>query len=126
MDERYLNITCNPDWQEVLRETGRKIEIGVATHTYQGETLNFGTPETYFTRLTDHRWQLIRLLQGAGAMPVRELARRAGRDVKRVHGDVVVLAELGLVERTSRGGVVCPFRSIHIDMEIRAPGDVAA
>ena len=33
---------------------------------------------------------------------MRELARRAGRDVKRVHEDVQVLTELGLVERTCR------------------------
>ena len=33
---------------------------------------------------------------------------------------LVRLASLGLVERTERGGVVCPFAAVHIDMEIRA------
>jgi len=30
----------------------------------------------------------------------RELARRAGREVKRIHEDVAVLSELGLVKRS--------------------------
>jgi predicted transcriptional regulator len=42
------------------------------------------------------------------------------RDVKRVHEDVVVLADLGLLERTDSGGVVCPYTSMHIDMHLEA------
>ena len=55
-------------------------------------------------------------------MSIRELARRAGRDVRRVHDDVLVLAELGLVERTAKGGVRCPFADIHLDMHLRKAG----
>jgi predicted transcriptional regulator len=51
---------------------------------------------------------------------VRELARVVGRDVKRVHEDVVILAELGLLERTESGGVLCPYSSMHIDMYLKA------
>lgn len=51
-------------------------------------------------------------------MAVRELARRAGRDVKRVHEDVQVLAELGLLERDGAGGVLCPYADVHIDMHV--------
>ena len=32
-----------------------------------------------------------------------------GRDVRRVQEDVTALADLGLLERTDRGGVVCPL-----------------
>jgi len=28
----------------------------------------------------------------------------------------VALAELGLLERSEHGGVICPFASMHIDM----------
>ena len=52
-------------------------------------------------------------------MAVRELARRMQRDVKRVHEDVVELLELGIIER-AQGGVLCPFDTVHIDMELRA------
>jgi hypothetical protein len=58
--------------------------------------------------------------RGKGELSVRELARRVDRDVKRVHEDVVVLADLGLLERTESGGVVCPFSSMHIDMVLKA------
>jgi predicted transcriptional regulator len=56
---------------------------------------------------------------GEGEIPLRELARRVGRDVKRVHGDIAVLTEMGLVERTDTGGVRCPYEDIHIDLHLR-------
>ncbi len=59
-------------------------------------------------------------MQGKGELSVRELARSVGRDVKRVHEDVVILAKLGLLERTENGGVVCPYSSMHIDMYLKA------
>ncbi len=40
--------------------------------------------------------------------------------MKRVHEDVQELLELGLVERGEDGGVVCPFATVHIDMELHA------
>jgi hypothetical protein len=30
-----------------------------------------------------------------------------------------VLVELGLIERTERGGLVCPFDDIHVDMHLK-------
>ncbi len=62
----------------------------------------------------------MRTLQGQGEIALRELARRVGRDVKRVHEDVRILGELGLVERGATGGVVCPFAEVHIDMRLHA------
>ncbi|MEJ2632446.1 MAG: transcriptional regulator [Acidihalobacter sp.] len=115
MEKRTLTITLDPDWRELLRATARAAE---AEH-YQGERLNFEAPEAFFGRLTERRWALVRTLQGAGTLSVRELARRVGRDVRRVHEDVGVLAELGLIERTDRGGVYCPFADIHVDMHLR-------
>ena len=117
MTERTLTITTNPDWQGALRALGRRVD---ATKTYQGEFLNFHTAGDFFGRLTENRWELVRALQGQGEMSVRELARRAERDVRRVHDDVMALAELGLIERTKSDGVVCPFADIRIDMHLRA------
>jgi predicted transcriptional regulator len=53
-------------------------------------------------------------------MSVRELARMVERDVKRVHDDIVILAKLGMLERTDGGGVACPYTSMHIDMYLKA------
>lgn len=116
MSDRTLTITLQPDWRAALREAGRR----AGKRGYQGEVLNFESAGAFFGQLTERRWALLHALQGQGELAVRELARRVGRDMKRVHEDVQVLAELGLVERTERGGVVCPFTAVHIDMEIRA------
>lgn len=118
METRYLTITMQPDWAGALRALGQAAKAD----TYQGEVLNFETPGQFFGRLTEKRWELVRAAQGKGELAVRELARAVGRDVKRVHDDVVILAELGLLERTETGGVVCPFSGIHIDMHLLAPG----
>ena len=118
---RMLTITMTPDWRTALRRAGK---AGQA-EGYQGETLNFESPGAFFGRLTERRWALVTALQGQGTMAVRELARRAGSDIKRVHEDVQVLTELGLVERDDTGGVVCPFADVHIDMHVH-PENAAA
>ena len=122
MEKRTLTITLNPDWRTALRAAGALAKAD----TYQGETLNFESAGTLFGRLTERRWTLVRALMGTGELPVRELARRLERDVKRVHEDVTALAQLGLVERTARGGVLCPYANIHVDLQLSAEPRQAA
>ena len=122
MSKRTLLITMDADWKAALRTAGQK----ATARSYQGEVLNFETAGAFFGKLTERRWALVHLLQGQGAMSVRELARRAARDVRRVHDDVAVLAGLGLVERTVSGGVLCPFDAMHIDMRLTAGQALAA
>lgn len=117
---RTLTITLNADWQAALRTAGARATEGVADGRYRGEYLNFETPAAFFGRLTQRRWSIVRVMQGAGAMSVRELARRVGRDVKRVHEDVRVLLELGLIEKTDNGEIVCPYGDIYVDMHLKA------
>jgi predicted transcriptional regulator len=114
-EQRTLIVTVQPDWRGALRAAGRAAE----ERQYQGERWNFETPEAFFGHLTARRWALVQLLVGAGEVSVRELARRAGRNVRRIHEDVTALADLGLLERTDRGGVVCPFADIQVDMHLR-------
>ena len=51
-------------------------------------------------------------LQGAGSVGVRELARRLGRDVKRVHDDASAWVEMGLVQTAVRydAGIIEAFK----------------
>ena len=116
MTERHLTITLQPDWKAAIRSLG----VAAKSGTYQGEVLNFETPAQFFGQLSEKRWAIVRAAQGKGEMSVRELARVVGRDVKRVHDDIVILAELGLLERTDSGGVTCPYSSMHIDMYMQA------
>jgi predicted transcriptional regulator len=119
---RHLTITLQADWRTALREAGQRAQAD----TYQGEVLNFESPGSFFSRLSEKRWALVRAMQGQGELAVRELARRVGRDVKRVHEDVQTLIEVGLVERVASGAVVCPFDEVHIDMRLQAPREMAA
>lgn len=116
MTDRYLTITLLPDWKGGLRAAAKVAQ----SRKYQGEVLNFETPAQFFGQLTEKRWDIVRAVQGKGELSIRGLARMVGRDVKRVHEDIVVLAELGLLERTDSGGVVCPYMSMHIDMVLNA------
>ncbi len=117
---RTLTITRTSNWKDALRGAGARAAKGVRSGRYQGETLNFESPAQLFSRLTEKRWQLIHVLQGVGTIGVREAARRVGRDVKRVHEDLQVLAQLGLIERDADGSVQCPYDDIHLDMHIES------
>lgn len=122
MEKRKLAITLQSDWKTALRTAGQVAQ----RESYQGETLNFEAPEAFFSRLTARRWAMVNALQRAAApMAVRELARRVGRDVKRVHEDAMVLVDLGLIERSESGALYCPFSDIHVDMHM-APEKLAA
>lgn len=116
MKDRYLTITLRPDWKGALRAMAKAAKAD----EYQGEVLNFESPAHFFGKLSEKRWEIVRTAQGKGELSVRELARAVGRDVKRVHEDVVILAELGMLERTKSGGVICPYSSMHIDMYLKA------
>ena len=122
---RTLTITTNADWKSALRVAGKRAAIGLESGEYQGETLNFETPGTFFSRLTERRWELLNVLLGSGTVGVRELARRLNRDVKRVHEDAAALVELGLIEKDERGALSCPFDNIHVDMMMVSARQVA-
>ena len=116
MTQRNLTITLQPDWKTAFRAVG----VAAKADAYQGEVLNFETPAQFFGQLSEKRWNIVRAALGQGETPVRELARIVDRDVKRVHDDIVILAKLGLLERTEGGGVSCPYTSMHIDMYLQA------
>ena len=53
-------------------------------------------------------------------MTIREAARRVGRDVKAVHGDVHALLDAGLLDKTEDGKIVFPYDAIHVDFVVKA------
>lgn len=114
--KRTLTITIDDDWQSDLRRAAKRAAEG----GYQGERLGFATPGLFFGKLTERRWELVRVLQRDGVAGVRELARRVERDVRRVHDDVGVLLELGLIEKDEQGKLLCPYADIHVDMHLKA------
>jgi predicted transcriptional regulator len=116
MAKRTLTITIAGDMRARLKA---HVRAAVASGEYQGEHLDFATPDLFFSKLTANRWALAHALQGAGETGVRELARRVNRDVKRVHEDAAALVELGLIEKTENGRLLCPYADIHVDLHLK-------
>jgi predicted transcriptional regulator len=80
----------------------------------QGAHISFASAELLWETLTRKRWELLQAMTGQGAMSIRETARRVGRDVKAVHGDVHALINAGLIDRTN-AGVIFPYDAVHVD-----------
>lgn len=86
----------------------------------QGTFISFESPALLFKVLTGKRWQLLNMMTGAGPMTIREAARRLGRDVKAVHGDVHALLNTGILQRTENGRIEFPFDAVHVDFTLKA------
>lgn len=86
----------------------------------QRSRISFATPELLWKVLTAKRWQVLRAMAGQGALTIREVARRVGRDVKAVHGDVHALIDAGVLERTGSNRVAFPFDAIRVEFTLRA------
>lgn len=82
--------------------------------------ISFATPELLWRVLTVKRWDLLKALCGAGPVSIREAARRVGRDVKAVHGDVTALLNAGVLERAEGGGVIFPFEAVKVEFMLQA------
>jgi predicted transcriptional regulator len=82
--------------------------------------ISFATPELLWSVLTEKRWELLKVLCGAGPVSIRETARRAGRDVKAVHGDVTALLNAGVLDRTEDGYIVFPFDTVKVEFLLKA------
>lgn len=82
--------------------------------------ISFESPALLFKVLTAKRWELLKALTGAGPVPIREAARRVGRDVKAVHGDVHALLNAGILSWTEDGRIVFPFDAVHVDFWVKA------
>lgn len=102
---------------ESLARAAKAAETGVPSDPVA--TFTFSSPAQLFSVLSPKRWALIEHLQKIGPSSIRALARSLDRDVKRVHEDVVVLADWGIIDRTE-GKVEVPFDVIHADFDLRA------
>lgn len=63
----------------------------------QAPRISFSTPELRWKVLTAKRWEVLKAMAGQEPLSIREVARRLGRDVKAVHGDVHALLAAGLL-----------------------------
>jgi predicted transcriptional regulator len=82
--------------------------------------ISFASADLLWKVLTAKRWELLKAMTGAGAITLREAARRANRDVKAVHGDVHALLAAGVLRRNDDGKIEFPFDAVHVDFMLKA------
>ncbi|MBK7421613.1 MAG: DNA-binding protein [Propionivibrio sp.] len=82
--------------------------------------ISFATPELLWKVLSKKRWELLKVLCGAGPVSIREAARRAERDVKAVHGDVTALLNAGVLNKTEDGQIVFPYEAVKVEFLLQA------
>ena len=82
--------------------------------------IRFASPELLWKVLTAKRWELLKVLCGAGPVSIREAARRVKRDVKPVHGDIAALLKAGLLVRTDRGAIEFPYDAVKVEFLLKA------
>ena len=81
----------------------------------QGHRISFASPELLWQTLTAKRWELLQAMIGQEPMSIRETARRIGRDVKAVHGDIHALLDAGVLDRHDDGRIHFPYDAVRVD-----------
>lgn len=111
-------IEINPDWKAALKAGAKGIKQATRSGRTQQATFSYANPELLFSEITPKRWGVLEIMSGAGEMSLREAARRLERDVKSVHRDVHALLEIGLLEKTDSGRIICPFDKVRVDFTL--------
>ncbi|MDQ5849299.1 MAG: transcriptional regulator [Pseudomonadota bacterium] len=102
------------------RDTVTRRALDAFSGKRRGAHISFASADLLWKVLTAKRWELLKAMTGGGAMTLREAARRAGRDVKAVHGDVHVLLAAGVLRRNADGNIEFPFDAVHVDFMLEA------
>jgi predicted transcriptional regulator len=91
------------------------VRVWQSNRTERSARISFATPELLWKVLTQKRWELLKVLRGAGPISIREASRRVGRDVKSVHRDVTALLKAGLLDHAKDGRIVFPFDAVKVE-----------
>lgn len=98
--------------------------LGRAQAAFEGKRqeprIDFSSFKELFAIMTVKRWEIVHAMAGAGALSIREVARRVNRDVKGVHSDVTALLSCGVLSRTRERRIVFPFNAVHVDVMLQA------
>ena len=117
---RTATIQIRRDDDQVLREAAAGFVKAWTSGEAPGDRFTFSSPAQLFSILSPKRWELVERLQTLGPSTLRGLSRALARDVKRVHGDVAVLLEWGLVQWTPDRKLTVPYDRIHADFDLGA------
>ena len=110
--QRIVTLTVAPRSELAARMgaalTGRKMAPQIA----------FASVDLLHRICAPKRLAILRAMAGAGPLPVREVARRVGRDVKAVHRDMTALVRAGLLDRDEDGRMSFPDDGVRIEVDL--------
>ncbi len=89
------------------------------TGSASGPRISFETPELLWKVLTAKRWEILKVMSGAGPISMREVSRLVNRDVKSVHSDIHALLSAGIINMDARK-YVFPYDAVHVDFMLMA------
>lgn len=101
-------------------EANARFMRAVETGKPQGAYRSFESTADLWRTLSPKRWEVLKIMTGAGGLSLREVARRLERDVKGVHTDVHALLNAGLLDKTDDGKIIFPFDAVHVDFMLKA------
>lgn len=99
-------------------ETNRRFLQAFAGES-QGNLLTFESPALLFTLLTAERWDLLKMMTRAGAITVREAAKRVEKDIRAVQNDVDALLQAGILQKHNNDQIEFPFDAVHVDFMLK-------
>jgi len=120
MDTVVLEVTSAKASRERFIRAWETGQPGKEAH------ISFESFDLLWKVLGGNRWALLQSMCGAGALGLRELARRVGRDVKAVHTDTRLLLNAGVIDKTDDGKLLFPYRTIKLQAEFSDPQAMAA
>lgn len=103
-----------------LADSLQDIAVAMETGTARKPRYSFSSARNLMRTLGGKRFDLIQAIAGAGPITIREAARRAGRDVKAVHGDIQTLLSCGVLDKTEDGKVLFAHDAVHVDFLLKA------
>ncbi|AYD00390.1 transcriptional regulator [Neorhizobium sp. NCHU2750] len=118
MTKAIVRIERNDE--TTLRSAAAGFLAALTSGEEQEHIFSFSSPEQLFSVLTPKRWALVEMLQTIGSSTYRALATALGRDLKRVHEDVVPLIEWGFIEVNDEGRIHVPYDVIRVDFDLRS------
>lgn len=115
-------IQVRPDAEAAFAESIERAKQAAKTGkpSDPAATFTFSSASQLFSIITPKRWMLIEQLQKSGAVSIRQAARDADRDIRRVHDDVSVLLDWGIIEKDESGKIFVPFDIIHAGFDLKA------
>ncbi len=117
MNTLTVRLSTAADAKARFVAAGKRALAGEAVEA--GATLDFGSYDDMHRVLAPSRLAIVKALAGQGALSIREVARRVGRDVQAVHRDVTTLINAGVIDRTDKG-IEFPYARIHFEFDVRA------